>query len=525
MVWHSDVATAFVPCVNWTATFRGRRAILSRLNRSARTPDWECRVEFETIIGLEVHAQVLTASKMYCGCSAEYFNAPPNTHVCPVCLGLPGVLPVINRAAVEKTISTGLALGSDIPPYNKFDRKNYIYPDLMKGYQISQYDLPMANGGELMFDVDGQQKRIGITRVHLEEDTARLVHRIDVNGDRSLVDVNRGGVPLMEIVSDPDLRSAQEAREYLIALRRILRYIGASAANMEEGSFRCDANISQRTLDGSVVGPKVEIKNMNSFRAVERALLYEEQRQRHALRNGEVLTQETRGWVDDQGITVGQRSKEQAHDYRYFPEPDLPPVELESSVVDNIRNQMPELPDARYSRLMSSYGLSIQDAAVIIDEPAVANFYEQAVAAAGGHHRDVANWLVGDLFALARSRGGFDHLSLSPDHLAEVVVMVRSGEINAQVGNQVLAEANESGTAPRMIVEERGLRQETDEGKVRAVVSEVLAANPSAVADFHAGKQAAIGFLIGQTMRNMRGTGNPAIVRQTVTQMLREIDD
>jgi aspartyl-tRNA(Asn)/glutamyl-tRNA(Gln) amidotransferase subunit B len=482
-------------------------------------------VEFETIIGLEVHAQVLTSSKMYCGCSSEYFSAPPNTHVCPVCLGLPGVLPVINRVAVEKTIATGLALGSDIPPYNKFDRKNYIYPDLMKGYQISQYDLPMAVGGELEFEVDGERKRVGITRVHLEEDTARLVHRVDASGDRSLVDVNRGGVPLMEIVSDPDLRSPQEAREYLIALRRILRYIGASAGNMEEGSFRCDANVSQRTTDGKVVGPKVEIKNMNSFRAVERALTFEVQRQREALERGETLIQETRGWVEDQGITVGQRTKEQAHDYRYFPEPDLPPVELEASVVDAIREGMAELPEARRARLMMAFGLGPQDSVVITEEPSIADYYEQAVAAAGGHHRDVANWLVGDLFALARAEGGFDRLRLAPDQLAEIVVMVRSGEINAQAGKEVLAESNESGTSPRALVEQRGLRQETDEDKVRSVVAEVLSANPSAVADFHAGKQAAIGFLIGQTMRTMRGTGNPAIVRQIMTETLNEIEN
>ncbi|HYI16497.1 MAG TPA: Asp-tRNA(Asn)/Glu-tRNA(Gln) amidotransferase subunit GatB [Thermomicrobiales bacterium] len=479
-------------------------------------------MEFETIIGLEVHAQVLTSSKMYCGCSSEYFSAPPNTHVCPVCLGLPGVLPVINRVALEKTIATGIALGSEIPPYNKFDRKNYIYPDLMKGYQISQYDLPMAVGGQLEFDVDGERKRVGITRVHLEEDTARLVHRVDSSGDRSLVDVNRGGVPLMEIVSDPDLRSPQEAREYLIALRRILRYIGASAGNMEEGSFRCDANVSQRSTDGTIVGPKVEIKNMNSFRAVERAVSYEVERQRAALERGETLIQETRGWVEDQGITVGQRTKEQAHDYRYFPEPDLPPVELDAAVVAEIRSGMAELPEARRARLMSAFGLGPQDSTMITEEPAIADYYEQAVASASGHHKDIANWLVGDVFALARAQGGFDRLNLPPDQLAEVVVMVRSGEINAQAGKDVLAEANQSGTSPRTLVEQRGLRQETDEDKVRAVVNEVLGANPSAVADYHAGKQAAIGFLIGQVMKSMRGTGNPTIVRHMMTQVLNE---
>lgn len=479
-------------------------------------------MEFETIIGLEVHAQVLTNSKMFCGCSSDYFSAPPNTHVCPVCLGLPGVLPVINRVAVEKTIATGIALGSEIPQYNKFDRKNYIYPDLMKGYQVSQYDLPMAVSGELEFDVDGERKRVGITRVHLEEDTARLVHRVDASGDRSLVDVNRGGVPLMEIVSDPDMRSPQEAREYLVALRRILRYIGASAGNMEEGSFRCDANISQRSTDGTIVGPKVEIKNMNSFRAVERALVFEVERQRTALANGEALIQETRGWVEDQGVTVGQRTKEQAHDYRYFPEPDLPPIELEASVVNLIRTNLAELPEARRDRLMSAFGLGEQDASVITEEKEVADYYERAVATAGGHYREVANWLIGDVFALARSEGGFDAIALTPAHLAEVVTMVKSGEINAQAGKDVLVESNRSGTSPRTVVDQRGLRQETDEDKIRSVVQDVLAANPAAVADYRAGKQASIGFLIGQTMRQMRGTGNPAIVRQIMTHTLQE---
>ncbi|MEX1158710.1 MAG: Asp-tRNA(Asn)/Glu-tRNA(Gln) amidotransferase subunit GatB [Thermomicrobiales bacterium] len=479
-------------------------------------------MEFETVIGLEVHAQVLTNSKMYCGCSSEYFNAPPNTHVCPVCLGLPGVLPVINRVAVEKTIATGLALGSEIPPYNKFDRKNYMYPDLMKGYQISQYDLPIAVGGELEFDVDGGRKRVGITRVHLEEDTARLVHRVDASGVRCLVDVNRAGVPLMEIVSDPDLRSPQEAREYLIALRRILRYIGASAGNMEEGSFRCDANISQRTTDGAIVGPKVEIKNMNSFRAVERALVFETDRQRALLERGETLIQETRGWVEDQGITVGQRTKEQAHDYRYFPEPDLPPVELDPATVAEIRTGMAELPEARNARLMSAYGLGAQESALITNDPTVADYYEQAVAASGGHYRDVANWMVGDLFALARAQGGFERVSLPPDHLAEIVVMVRAGEINAQAGKEILADANASGSSPRALVEQRGLRQESDDEKVRQVVIEVLAAHPGAVADYHTGKQAALGFLIGQSMKSMRGAGNPVLVRQITTQLLNE---
>ena len=312
---------------------------------------------YTTVIGLEVHAQVLTSSKMYCGCSAEYANAEPNTHVCPVCLGLPGALPVINRVAIETVMRTGLALDCTIPDFCKMDRKNYVYPDLPKGYQISQYDLPLCIGGTITFDVDGQERTAGITRVHIEEDTGRLVHEDTFGGTSTLVDLNRSGVPLMEIVGDPDLRSPEEAREYLVALRRILRYVGASTGNMEDGAFRCDANISIRATDGSYIGPKVEIKNMNSFRSVERALRFEEVRQREAVAGGETLVQETRGWSEARGVTLSQRTKEQAHDYRYFPEPDLPPLTVDDAFRDQVRATLPELPAARYRRFVDNLGL------------------------------------------------------------------------------------------------------------------------------------------------------------------------
>ncbi|MEI2617203.1 MAG: Asp-tRNA(Asn)/Glu-tRNA(Gln) amidotransferase subunit GatB [Thermomicrobiales bacterium] len=479
-------------------------------------------MEFETVIGLEVHVQLSTRSKMFCGCSAEYASAPPNTHVCPICLGLPGVLPVINRDAVRKTVMTGLALGAEIPPFNKFDRKNYIYPDLMKGYQVSQYDLPMAVGGYLDIAVDGSTRRIGITRVHLEEDTARLTHTAGHAGDYSLVDVNRSGVPLMEIVTEPDLRSPQEARELLIELRRMLRYIDASTANMEEGQFRCDANISQRSVDGAIVGAKVEIKNMNSFRAVERALIFETERQRAALRAGETIVQETRGWSDADGVTLGQRSKEFAHDYRYFPEPDLPPLEISRELVAEITTAMPELPWTRVSRFEATYGLSHQESALLTDEAAVANYYERSVSAAGGHYRDVANWLVGDVFAIARARGGFDLVRITPEQLADIVTMVRSGDINAQAGKEVLGVVDETGQSPKDVVDQRGLRQVSDVDLVANAVAEIIAANPSAVEDYRSGKQAALGFLIGQVMKAMRGTGNPAVVRQEISRRLNE---
>ncbi len=326
---------------------------------------------FETVIGLEVHAQLLTHSKMYCGCSARYADAAPNTHVCPVCAGLPGALPVLNRSAVELGIMTGLALGCDIPGFCKLDRKNYVYPDLPKGYQISQYDLPLCVGGALEFESRGETKRAGITRVHVEEDTGRLVHRRDELGHEvSLVDLNRSGVPLMEIVGEPDLRSAEEARDYLVALRQTLRYVGASTGNMEEGAFRCDANISVRE-PGAPLGAKVEVKNMNSFEAVARALRAEEERQRAILAAGGTVEQETRGWVEDRGVTVSQRTKEQAHDYRYFPEPDLPPLVVSAEMVDEVRRRLPELPAARRARFVVDYQLGADEIARLTAEPAL----------------------------------------------------------------------------------------------------------------------------------------------------------
>ena len=319
-------------------------------------------MNYETVIGLEVHAQLQTKSKMFCRCSSDYAGASPNTHVCPVCLGMPGVLPTINRQAVEYTIMTALALNCTISEHTKFDRKNYPYPDLMKGYQISQYDAPFGLRGSLAIDVDGREKEVGITRVHLEEDVAKLLHRTSNGEAYSLVDVNRSGVPLMEVVGEPDLRSPEEARQYLMKLRSILRYLDVSTANMEEGSFRCDANISIRPEGSKELLAKVEVKNMNSFRAVYRAMEYEVKRQIKAAETGTKITQETRGWVEEKGITVSQRSKEYAHDYRYFPEPDLPPLTLSRVQVEEIKTKLPELPEARRNRFVAEYGLTLYDA-------------------------------------------------------------------------------------------------------------------------------------------------------------------
>lgn len=478
-------------------------------------------VEFQTIIGLEVHTQVLTATKMFCSCPATASNVP-NSHVCPVCLGMPGVLPTVNRVAVEKTVMTGLSLNCEIPRYNRFDRKNYMYPDLMKGYQVTQYELPMAVGGYLDVEEDEGVSRVGITRVHLEEDTARLVHRTGAEGTYSLVDNNRGGVPLMEIVTDPDITSARQARNFLIALRRILRYIGASTGNMEEGALRCDANVSQRLADGSFIGPKVEIKNLNSFRSVERALEFEIERQRAAIIAGEPLVQETRGWVEAQGITVSQRTKEFADDYRYFPEPDLPPVELDSAWVESIRESMAELPVARRDRFTEVYGLPLNDAIALTDEVSVADYYERSVEISGGSFREFATWITGELFAIARTKGGFDKVNVSPEYLNEIVAMVLSGEINTLTGKSLLVKVSETSTSPREIVAAEGLGQVSDTSVIDDVVAKVIVENPKAVDDYRSGKHAVVGFLIGQAMRHLRGRGNPDVVREAIVRGLEE---
>ena len=391
-------------------------------------------VEYEVVIGLEVHAQLLTASKMFCRCSAVYADAAPNTHNCPICMGMPGVLPVINEQAVEYTVMTALALNCSIPSFSKFDRKNYFYPDLPKGYQISQYDIPLSRNGYLTITLKDEEKRIGIHRVHLEEDTGRLLHRVGADGvGFSLVDLNRAGIPLMEIVSEPDIRSAEEARLYLQKLRATLVYLGVSSGRMEEGSLRCDANVSIRPVGETRLGVKTEIKNMNSFRAVQHALEYEAARQISVLQAGGAITQETRGWVEARGVTVSQRSKEQAHDYRYFPEPDLPPLVLSNEWIESVRAKMPELPDAKRQRFIDQYSLTPYDAEVLTSERALADYFEQAVTAAQGpiptRAKAVANWITGDLARLLNAAAHRHHYL--PDHSSRVGKARRSGGARA----------------------------------------------------------------------------------------------
>lgn len=477
-------------------------------------------LEFHTVIGLEVHAQVLTRSKMFCSCSADYANATPNTHVCQVCMGLPGALPVINQSAIESVIRTGLALNCTIPPFCKLDRKNYFYPDLPKGYQVSQYDLPLCIDGVLTFTSEGDERRAGITRVHIEEDTGRLLHREEAGESLSLVDLNRSGVPLMEIVGEPDLTSPVEARDYLIALRQILRYIGASTGNMEEGAFRCDANISTRTVDGSIVGEKVEIKNMNSFRAVERALAYEEERQRALLASGAPIPQETRGWVETRGVTVSQRTKESAHDYRYFPEPDLPPLTIESGFVEAIYSSLPELPAARRSRFMDDYGLGESEVELLTLERETADYFEETVGGSADRAKTVSNWLLNDVFGLQRERGlGFDQFPIEAAQLAQLVDLVERGDLTSRGAKELLA-GIKPGENARAAAERLDVISLGDTDVIKAAALEIISANPAAVADYRGGKKAAIGRLMGETIRATGGRGRPEAVRAVLEELL-----
>jgi aspartyl-tRNA(Asn)/glutamyl-tRNA(Gln) amidotransferase subunit B len=456
---------------------------------------------------MEVHAQLSTRSKMFCSCPTDYLGAAPNTKVCPVCLGMPGVLPVVNGRAVEQVVKTALALDCEVARHTKFDRKNYFYPDLPKGYQISQYDLPMARGGRL--EVNGRSVRI--TRVHLEEDTGKLLHAGDAlqTASESLVDLNRSGMPLMEIVSEPDIHSADEARDYAVALRAILRAIGASEADMEKGQLRAEANGSGRPTGSGELGVKTELKNINSFRALQRAVDHEIRRQVAALEAGEAVVQETRGWSEAEQATFSQRSKEYAQDYRYFPEPDLPPLELDPAWVEELRAGLPELPATRRRRFGDQYGLPEFDADQLTQDVATADLFEATVAA-GTPAKQAANWIIGE------------QPRLGAGHLAELIGLVLAGTINRDQGRQVLADAQASGRAPGEIVRGSGLAQVSDESALEVVVERVLAENPQAVADFKAGKQQALGALQGKVKAASGGTANMKVVQQMLRDRLSE---
>jgi aspartyl-tRNA(Asn)/glutamyl-tRNA(Gln) amidotransferase subunit B len=479
-------------------------------------------VEFETVVGLEIHAQLITHSKMFCGCSAAAFAGEPNANVCPICMGMPGVLPVINREAVRQAVRVALALHGEVQRESKFDRKNYTYPDLPKGYQISQYDLPLSRGGFVTVITEAGERRVGITRVHMEEDTGRSLHRTHADGTGySLVDLNRAGVPLLEIVSEPDMRSAEEAHQYLKTLRDILRYIGASTGNMEEGALRCDANISLRPRGAREFGAKVEIKNVNSFRGVYRALQYEVQRQANVLRAGGSLIQETRGWSEERGVTLPQRTKEYADDYRYFPEPDLPTLVLSDAFIAEARASLPELPDARRHRYMANFGLSASDAAALNESRELGDYFEAILAGTSDPKRVslAAALVTNDWFTLRRERDLALADAPSPDAVRELMDLIERGDISRAVAKEVFAAMVETKKRPHAIVTERGLAQQSDQSAISAMIERAIADNPKMVADYRKNPNA-LNALVGQVMKLSRGTANNQVVRELLIQHL-----
>ena len=490
-------------------------------------------MDYETVIGLEIHAQLLTKSKMFCSCAADYQDSRPNTFVCPICMGMPGVMPKINRLAVEPVVKTGLALNCNISEYSKFDRKNYHYPDLLKAYQISQFDLPLALNGKLSVETDeGQEKLININRIHLEEDTAKLMHRRDSQGNGyTLMDMNRAGVPLMEIVSEPEMNSPFEARSYLQRVHQIVKYVETSSANMEEGNFRCDANISLRPIGEINLGTKVEIKNMNSFRSVFNALVYEQLRQAKLLDAGEKIEQETRGWNEEKQTTFSQRSKEFAHDYRYFPEPDLLPVALTKNQISDLGALIPELPSQRVNRYIDLYDLEMDTALLITSEKATSDFFDASVDLLDNNSKvdkslvkQVSNWIITNLFSLMNSEGKvISEILVQPSHLVELITLINDGSLSNNMATDVFKMVYETGRDPAEIVKEQGLVQISDNTILEDAVSRIIHENPKSVSDYFQGKEAVVGFFIGQIMRETKGTANPKIAREIVISHLEAI--
>ena len=478
-------------------------------------------MNYETVIGLEVHAQLLTESKIFCGCPTRFGEAP-NHNTCPVCMGFPGVLPVLNKKVVEFAIRAGLATHCEIARYSRWARKNYFYPDLPKGYQISQYELPLCRGGFIEIHAGGAKKKISLTRIHMEEDAGKNIH--DVRGDYSLVDLNRAGVPLLEIVSEPDIGSAEEASGYLKNLRAILQYLEVCDGNMEEGSFRCDANISLRPQGSREFGTKVEIKNMNSFKAVEKALAYEIGRQNETLSEGGMLTQETRLWDAEHELTRSMRSKEFAHDYRYFPDPDLLPLVIDEKWIAEIRAALPELPEARQKRFVADHGLPLYDAELLTSRRDVADYFEAAVKI----HRNpkaIGNWVMGDLFRVIKKRKLDEALRIiawpvPPEHLAAMVRMIDEGKISGKIAKGLFEEMLERRETPEKIVREKGLEQVTDASDIERAIAEVLAAHSQQVSDYRAGNEKIFGFLVGQVMKATQGKANPQMVNEALKKKL-----
>ena len=478
-------------------------------------------MKYEAVIGLEIHAQLRTRTKIFCGCGT-LFGAPPNSQVCPVCLGLPGALPVLNRQAVDYAITASVALGCEVQRESIFARKNYFYPDLPKGYQISQYERPLALGGGLEIDVAGTPKRIRLTRIHLEEDAGKSLHEGFRDSDRqTYVDYNRSGVPLIEIVSEPDLRSAPEAAEFFSRLRDILVWLRVNDGNMEEGSLRCDANVSVRPLGQASFGTKAEVKNVNSFRYVQKALEYEIDRQIEIVSSGARVVQETRLWNSATGRTHSMRSKEEAHDYRYFPEPDLPPLIIEAERVERLRAVMPELPDARRRRFVAAYGIPEYDAGVLTQSVELADYFE-AVAAAAHNPKAASNWVMGELLRTLNERGmRITDVPLKPRALAELIELIDTGTISSSIAKDVFALMYDSGRSASEIVSTEGLAQNSDEETLLVIVRDVLARHTEAVGQYRAGKNQTFGFLVGQVMKGSGGKANPKLASQLLK---RELD-
>lgn len=478
-------------------------------------------MEYEPVIGLEVHAQLLTRSKIFCGCSTSFGEAP-NTQACPVCTGQPGSLPVINRKAVEFAIRLGLATSCRIAPYSVFARKNYFYPDLPKGYQISMYEYPLAEHGFIEITIQGEMKRIGITRIHMEEDAGKLKHgETPETALFSFVDFNRTGVPLVEIVSEPDIRSPQEAGEYLRRLRAILQYLEVCTGDMEKGTFRCDANVSIRPKGQTEFGTRTELKNMNSFRHVEKALEYEIKRQIGALKDGEKVVQETRFWDTDQNITVSMRGKEEAHDYRYFPDPDLVPLRIDGKWIEEIRKGLPELPDEKKERFVRQYQIPEYDAEILTSTKPLSGYYEETVGSFSDY-KTVSNWMMGDLLReLKRDEREIDQCPITPQHLAEMLSMIKEGTISGKIAKDVFEEMYRTGDPPARIVKEKGWVQILDMGEIERVIEKVIQANPKLVEDYQKGKEKVFGFLVGEAMKESKGKANPKLVNELLRKKLK----
>jgi aspartyl-tRNA(Asn)/glutamyl-tRNA(Gln) amidotransferase subunit B len=488
-------------------------------------------MEFEPVIGLEVHAQLRTRSKLFCGCSTQ-FGAPPNSNTCPVCLGLPGALPVLNRDAVMMAVRAARALGCRINETSIFSRKNYFYPDLPKGYQISQFDLPLGEHGSIRVYsgersdtgkiVNRREKAFGVTRLHLEEDAGKSIHEgLPESDSKSYVNLNRSGIPLAEIVSEPDFRSSQEAYDYLTHLRKILLYLGVCDGNMEEGSLRCDANVSVRPRGSTRFGTKVEIKNLNSFRYLQKALDYEIARQSRSLSEGERIMQETRLWDEGKGCTFAMRSKEEAHDYRYFPEPDLPPLKLNSEWIADLERSLPELPHAKFERFMSQYGLPGDDAFLLTGTATIADYYEEC-ARLSGNPRAAANWIMGDLaYELKNSGREIENSPVPASRLASLIRTIDSGDISGKIAKTVFEEVCRTGEEPAEVIRRLGLVQVSDEASLAVVIDKVVDANPKQLAEYRSGKDKLLGYFVGQVMRETKGQANPQVLNEMLQKRLK----